>query len=186
MPKKYNPPILRDKTTLIVLRDIAKEKYLQTILFSLAYSNRILWTSAIRIRLVLQLDRSLNTLTVRYLLLLYFTTLARKDKIIPTYMLEKNDYFKIDKKRLFALFTLTSAGLATMSLTKRGKDAIEITPKGVLAVMCVIDVIDETTRSYPRKNNMERGTTIEPDCNIVAHIRTEYTLNRVNTVLDNE
>ena len=76
------PAILSDKPLLDVFQNVNKQDYMLIMLFATAYYNRVARKSAIAIKEQMCLSNTINSQCVRYLLLLYFTTIVtdRKEK----------------------------------------------------------------------------------------------------------
>ncbi len=167
-------PILQDRPVLSIL-DQTPHTY-QLGRYFAAFSNRILWKSAIQVRKELDLSLSLNTLHIRYLLITFFTTLDG-DKTTTT-LIERQDYPKKDNKRLITMLALATCGLCEIDeRSERGKvfRRIGITDKGIKALQIVDSVINETVHMYPKANNANQRTTrIDKDYKLTSVIDSGY------------
>lgn len=171
---RYNAPILHDRTILSALDQTPSICQLGR--YFSAFSNRILWKSAIQVRKELNLSLSLNTLHIRYLLITFFTTLDGGKT--TTTLIERQDYPKKDNKRLITMLALATCGLCEIDeRSERGKifRRIGITDKGIKALRIVDSVINETVHMYPKENNAkQRKTRIDKDYNLISIIDSGY------------
>lgn len=149
MPFKYNPAILSDKPILMAFDSVGEAERTQILLFALAYSNRVMWRSAIMIRKELGLTKSLNTLTVRYLLLISFMA---DTKATTTHAIELADFPKHDPKRLCSMLRLNEIGLATLGKTPKGGNTMRLTELGRLAISIIAKIATETIHAHPKRN----------------------------------
>jgi hypothetical protein len=178
---KYNPPILCDKPILEAFDTIDPQTTQQLSLFFLAHSNRVLWMSALRIRKELNTQHSLNTLHVRYLLLIFFSTLGKKD--VSTVTIERGDYPKKDAQRLRTMLSLGTCGLCT--ITERSGEnnkinrSIGLTDAGRAAIGIINTIVSEVTHKYPIQHYAYvPNHRIDKYYNIKRLIDTDYKVKR--------
>lgn len=158
MPRKYNPAILSEKPILKAFDNVGEAERTHILLFALAYSNRMMWRSAIEIRHQLQLTKPLNTLTVRYLLLISFMTDTRPT---TTHCIELADYPKRDPKRLCSMLRLNEMGLAVLGKTPKGGNTMHITDLGRKAIAIIARISTETIHAHPKKSMEPRPHRVE-------------------------
>lgn len=105
---------------------------------------------------------------VRYLLLLYFCSINRtaKQGSVSFKVLEKSDYFRIEKKRLVSAMQLAHQGLAEYTPTKAGNNAFTITDKGKKAISIVFSIIHETIHCYPKTDLVSTPKRIDTIYNL--------------------
>lgn len=146
--------ILAEHPVLDVFQKVDKNDYTLILLFATAYYNRVARKSAIAIHSQLQLSNTINSQCVRYLLLLYFTTIIcpTKAKAIPTHLLERSDLYKRDRTRLTCMLRLNEVGLATFTIKSKTINTLEITDKGLLAIKIVIEQLNELIHCQPRRD----------------------------------
>ncbi len=146
--------ILAESPILEVFQKIDKTDYTLILLFATAYYNRVARKSAIAIHAELQLSNTINSQCVRYLLLLYFTTIItkRKVKAIPTHLLERSDLYKRDRTRLTSMLRLNETGLAIFIVKSPTINTLEITDLGIKAISIVIIQLNELIHCQPRTN----------------------------------
>ena len=146
--------ILAEKPLLEVFSKIDKSEYMLIMLFATAYYNRVARKSAIAIHKKLQLTNTINSQGVRYLLLLYFTTIItnRKVKAIPTHLLERSDLYKRDRTRLTCMLRLNETGLAIFTVKSPTINTLEITDLGMKAISIVTEQLNELIHCQPRTN----------------------------------
>lgn len=174
MPRVFNPAILAEEPIFKAFREMSREHYTQSLLFGLAYSNRIMFRSAIAIRLEMGLTARMNSQTVRYLLLTYFTSLGKPEKPVITRVLERNDFYKVDSKRMSSMQLLNTLGLCEMGKTPKGNNTIKITHKGLIAITIIMRIIDETILSYPKHNTMSKQKPIDKSYSSLCQIDSSY------------
>lgn len=157
MAKRYitKPAILADKPLLQVFDKIDRSDYMLIMLFATAYYNRVARKSAIAIKEKLQLTNTINSQCVRYLLLLYFTTIVcpTKAPAIPTHELERADLYKRDRTRLTSMLRLNEVGLCIFQKKSEKTNTLEMTDKGILAVKIVIDALNELIHTQPKRTH---------------------------------
>jgi len=150
----FKPAILSETPLLDVFNNVNKKDYTLILLFATAYYNRVARKSAIAIHEQLQLSNTINSQCVRYLLLLYFSTIVanRKVKSIPTHTLERSDLYKRDKTRLTSMLRLNETGLVIFAKRSETINTLTITDLGLKAIKIVIEQLNELIHSHPRTN----------------------------------
>lgn len=157
------PAILADKPLLEVFNRIDKNDYTLILLFATAYYNRVARKSAIAIHKELQLSNTINSQCVRYLLLLYFSTVVipTKKKDIPTNLLERFDLYKRDKTRLTSMLRLHETGLAIFAKRSNTINTLTITDLGLKAVTIVTSCLNELIHTMPLRQAVTKPKSIK-------------------------
>ncbi len=148
------PAILAETPILDVFSQVSKSDYTLILLFATAYYNRVARKSAIAIHEQLQLSNTINSQCVRYLLLLYFSTVVtnRKVKAIQTHSLERADLYKRDRTRLTSMLRMHETGLAIFTVKSKTVNTIQITDLGLKAISIIIQQLEELIHLHPRAN----------------------------------
>lgn len=125
------------------------------LLFLLAYSNRIMYKAAQQIAFDQNENLILNTLHVRYLLLIYIQALFTKNIGFAT--LERADYKSGRKKtnRLVITNELVRLGLVTQvkPFGAQKLPSFLITDLGLEAISTVLNIARETMYSFPKTSD---------------------------------
>ena len=164
-PKRFEFPkaILSEKPLLDVFNNIKKSEYMLIMLFATAFYNRVARKSAIAIEKELQLSNSINSQGVRYLLLLYFSTIItnRKTKAIPTHLLERADLYKRDKTRLTSMLRLNEVGLCIFTKKSQKINTLEITDLGLKGIKIIVDQLNELIHTMPKSTQYKPKQSIK-------------------------
>lgn len=148
------------KPILGIFDKLTKEEYMQLVLFSLAYSNRMLFRSAIAIKKELFLTKTLNSMSVRYLVLVRFCEAAKQERGIQVLRVEKGDLYRYDKRMLTSILRLDEMGLVRLYTRESGVKWVETTDLGHKAIGIIENIITETIHAYPKghegKNSIRR------------------------------
>lgn len=147
-----------------ILEQIPKayKEYDTFALFLLAYSNRIMFKAAYKIKTELQLPIFLNTLHIRYLLLIHFLAATNKGGNVRQKDIERADYPIRNAKRIFIPKDLAKCDLVATTQKKapNGKisDYFSVTDKGYIAINMLIDYIHEVYHTHPTNSNNIKST----------------------------
>lgn len=151
MARTSKPKLLYKKPLIPALEDIDNK----TLLFILAYSNRILFRAAQHIAYEQGEKLVLNTLHTRYLLLIYIHSLFTKN--VSHMAIENSDYISGRKKHNRLIITNE---LFRMNLIKHTKNSPSqklpsylLTDLGHEAINTIISIAKETFKSYPKQTS---------------------------------
>jgi hypothetical protein len=128
---------------------------LNTLLYILAYSNRILFLAAKQIALDQNERLVLNTLHTRYLLLIYIQ--SQFTKYIAHAAIEQNDYTSRKKQhnRLIITNELNRLGLIKHAKNSHSQKlpSYQLTDLGHEAINTIFKIANETFLSYPKQTS---------------------------------
>lgn len=169
--RKFRPHVLKHKSSKPRLncvpenwKDTSSSEFA---LFLLAYSNRLLFKTAIHIREAFQLPIYLNTIHIRYLLLLHYLPkvkpLSRK---CPWVEIERADYpirSNNSNKRIGYMSELVNCKLAIEHPAKSGtKPAYELSDMGKKAFSIIIEQLHEFYHTHPNPSGSRMSEIFEP------------------------
>jgi hypothetical protein len=124
-------------------------------LYLLAYSNRIMFKTCTKLKAEMQLPFGINTLHIRYLLLIHFISCTKDDKCVRLRDIEIGDYPIRSKKRATIGTDLVKCKLATVKQLKtRGRttEYYSVTDAGYIAINSLLEYLHEVYHTHPTTN----------------------------------